>query len=224
MSRTRLVLLAVVALAAAIPASVIASGKAETLLGSVGPGFTIAVTKADGTTVSSLDPGSYTLTVNDQSEGHNFHLNGPGVDVATGVEEIGQRTFDLAFTDGIYRFVCDVHPGMNGSFTVGNPPAPPLPPPKPTTPKLFGTVGTAITLKNAAGARVRSVKAGTYLVVVKDTSAAQNFHLSGTGVDRKTTVPGRATVTWRVRFVKGKLYTYRSDAAATKLRGTFKAV
>lgn len=222
MLRTRVALAAAAVLAAAVPAAVIAAGKAETLLGSVGPDFSISLKKADGASVVSLDPGSYTLAVNDQSDGHNFHLTGPSVDVATGVEEIGQKSFEVTFSDGIYRFVCDVHPGMKGEFTAGNPPAPPLPPPRPVTPKLFGTVGTTIALKNAAGTRIKSVKAGTYLIVVKDLSARENFHLTGMGVERKTTLAGRVTVTWRVRFVKNKVYTYRSDANG-KLRGTFKA-
>jgi len=71
-----------------------------------------------------------------------------------------------------------------------------------------------------AGARFASVKAGPAVIVVKDRSAADNFHLIGPGVNRTTTKAGRTTVTWRVALKKG-LYRFRSDATAT-LKGSFR--
>jgi plastocyanin len=87
-----------------------------TINGSVGPGFEISVEGADG-----LSPGSYTLTVNDQSSSHNFHLTGPGgVDVSTSVDETGEKSFQVDLAAGEYKFVCDPHQSqMNGTFTVG---------------------------------------------------------------------------------------------------------
>lgn len=91
------------------------SGGGATLNGSVGPGFEISLDGSDG-----LTAGDYTLVVNDQAAAHNFHLTGPGLDVATGVGAEGEETFQVTLQPGEYRFVCDPHAGsMNGSFTVG---------------------------------------------------------------------------------------------------------
>ena len=49
-----------------------------TLTASVGPGFEISLTGADGAAVSTLSAGDYTIEVDDQSDIHNFHLTGPG--------------------------------------------------------------------------------------------------------------------------------------------------
>jgi plastocyanin len=92
------------------------SGGGTTLTGSVGPGFEISLADADG-----LTAGDYTLTVNDQSSAHNFHLTGPGdVDVSTGVGDEGEETFEVTLEPGEYTYVCDPHASqMRGTFTVG---------------------------------------------------------------------------------------------------------
>ena len=91
----------------------------STLLASVGPGFDISLTTEDGEDVTTLAPGTYTIEVNDQSNAHNFHLSGTGVDVATEVSEVGEVTWDVDLQDGTYEFVCDPHASsMNGSFEV----------------------------------------------------------------------------------------------------------
>lgn len=91
------------------------SGGSTTLNGSVGPGFEISLAGTDG-----LTAGSYTLVVNDQASIHNFHLTGPGVDVATDVGAEGEESFEVELQAGEYMFVCDPHASqMNGSFTVG---------------------------------------------------------------------------------------------------------
>ena len=90
-----------------------------TLMGSVGPGFDISLSSEDGRPVDSLAAGSYTVEVDDQSDIHNFHLTGTGVDVMTDVGTTGVESFDVAFEAGTYTFVCDPHAGsMNGSFEV----------------------------------------------------------------------------------------------------------
>ncbi len=92
------------------------AGGGTTLNGSVGPGFDISLDGTDG-----LTAGSYTITVNDQSSAHNFHLTGPGgVNVSTDVGGEGEESFDVELQAGEYSFVCDPHASqMNGSFTVG---------------------------------------------------------------------------------------------------------
>ena len=89
------------------------------LKGSVGPGFEISLSTADGQSVETLAPGSYTLEVDDRSDIHNFHLSGDGVDVSTDVGSTGTESFDITVTSGKYTFVCDPHSStMNGSFEV----------------------------------------------------------------------------------------------------------
>jgi hypothetical protein len=209
-------ILAVVAVS--IPAAATSAPNA-TLTGVVGPGFNISLKNADGTGVTHLDPGTYDISVTDNSIDHNFHIRGPGVDQATLVEGMGTVTWTVTITDGTYNFQCDAHPAqMKGSFTAGN--VPPPPPPPPPAGKLSGKVTTkAISLKTSAGAKVKSLTARKYKVTVSDTSKTQNFHLTGPGVNKKTGVAARATATWTLNLKPGK-YTYRSDKSR-KLRGTF---
>jgi hypothetical protein len=77
----------------------------------------------------------------------------------------------------------------------------------------------AISVKTSSGAKARVVAAGSYRIAVRDTAKTQNFHLTGPGVNRKTTVVGTSRPTWSVRLRAGK-YTYRSDRTR-RLRGTF---
>jgi plastocyanin len=89
------------------------------LKGSVGPGFDISLSTEDGQAVETLAAGSYTLEVDDQSDIHNFHLTGTGVDVMTEVPATGVESFDITVEAGTYKFQCDPHAGqMNGSFEV----------------------------------------------------------------------------------------------------------
>jgi plastocyanin len=68
-----------------------------------------------------------------------------------------------------------------------------------------------ITLKDATGADVTTLKAGTFQVKVNDPSTIHNFHLSGPGgVEFKTTVPEKSEITWPVTLVAGT-YTYECD-------------
>jgi plastocyanin len=92
------------------------SGK---LAGTVGPGFTITLTK-NGKAVKTLKAGIYKITVSDQSGSHNFHLFGPGVNKKTGVGSIGGAAWTVKFKKGKYTYRCDVHfaSGMKGSFKV----------------------------------------------------------------------------------------------------------
>ena len=95
------------------------SPSGSTLMGSVGPGFEISLSTDDGQPVETLTAGSYTVEVDDQSDIHNFHLTGSGVDVTTDVGGMGVESFDVTVEAGTYTFVCDPHAGsMNGSFEV----------------------------------------------------------------------------------------------------------
>lgn len=67
-----------------------------------------------------------------------------------------------------------------------------------------------IDLKDSSGAAVTTLKAGTYQVKVKDASKIHNFHLTGPGVEQKTSVPDIVDTTWTVTLTAGS-YTYRCD-------------
>ena len=228
MSLRTTILIAVLAVAAMLlPGAAAGTSSAPAqlqneLVGTVGPGFTISLTR-DGQRVTQLDPGTYTITVNDLAIEHNFHLSGPGVNQSTEVETQGTVTWTVTFIEGRYRYVCDPHANqMFGNFTVGNPPPPPPPPPPPK--RLTATVGpgSAISLKTAAGRKASRVVAGTYRVTVRDRTNKHNFHLRGAGVNKQTRVPFKGTVTWAVRFQKGKTYRFFSDRNA-RMRGSVRA-
>jgi plastocyanin len=116
-NRIRLVLATAAALALVTAAP--STAATTKLVANVGPSFTITLTKG-GKKVTSLKPGSYSITVNDKSTFHNFHLTGPGrVNKKTTVAFKGTRTWTVTLRKGTYRYVCDPHASqMKGSFRV----------------------------------------------------------------------------------------------------------
>lgn len=83
--------------------------------------------------------------------------------------------------------------------------------------KVTGTVGPGFTisLRTAAGAKVGTLQPGIYAIVVRDRSAVHNFHLRGPGVNKKTGVAFKGSVTWKPRLTRGKVYTYFCDVHPT---------
>ena len=213
MGRRRLLTAAACALVALASPAV---APAEDLFATVGPDFTISLRNAAGLSVTQLDPGPYRIVVDDRSDFHNFHLSGPGVSLATDIEAVEKVTWEVVFVEGRYTFVCDPHATqMKGAFTVGNPPPPHVPT------RLLATVGPKNTITlTRNGARVRTLTAGAYVIVVRDRSKRHNFHLTGPGVNRKTVVGRTATVTWNVTFRAGA-FRYASDPQAKRVRGSF---
>jgi len=180
------------------------------LQANVGPGFSISLTDGTGSKVSHLDPGTYSIHVVDQSDMHNFDLTGPGVSKSTEVTAVGAQDWTVTFTDGTYRYVCDVHSTtMKGSFTVGNVPT------TPAVKKMSASVGPGAKIVFA-----RAAKAGKTTITIRDLTAKDNFHLTGPGVNKKTGVAFKGTVKWTVTLKAGT-YTYRSDAHKG-LKGTLK--
>jgi plastocyanin len=168
--------------------------------------FSISLQDASGRAVTSLDPGTYDIAVHDLSEEHNFHLVGPGVDQATDVASVQDATWTVTLANGTYRFQCDAHSAtMRGRFTVGIVATPPTVLKASVGPKLRITV------------QPKTVAAGPARITVVDRSRADNFHLVGQGVNRKTGVAFRGRVTWSVTLQAGR-YTYRSDKHK-RLRG-----
>jgi plastocyanin len=101
-------LTAAVALILALPAL----AATPTFKGTVGPGFTITMAS------KPTKAGPIKLVIADKSNVHNFHLTGPGVNVKTSVPAVGSKTFNITLKKGTYKFICDPHPFMKGSFTV----------------------------------------------------------------------------------------------------------
>jgi plastocyanin len=208
------------------------TAQTPTLVGTVGPGFSIALRDARGNRVSNLDPGTYEIEVEDLSDEHSFHLEGPGVDERTAVEFTGKVRWTVTFRDGNYVYHCDPHPSLRGSLVVGNPqPAPAPPPPSPpaaVTPRtrLVVTAGPAevITLRTAAGKAVRQVRRGTYTVLVRDRSREHNVHLIAPGYNRKTTVPFVGQQTWRLPLQRLGTLRYLCDPHASHMRGSARIV
>jgi len=90
------------------------------------------------------------------------------------------------------------------------------------TPTLTGTDGPGFTITLKKGtAKVTSLKAGKYKVVIKDLSNLHNFHLKGPGVDKKTGVGAKGTFTWTVTLKKGT-YKFICDPHAAIMKGSFK--
>ena len=197
----------------------VAGADGTPLGGTVGPGFTISLKDGSGAAVKHLDPGAFALTVDDKSDEHNFHLQGPGgVDVATEVAAIETKTFSVTLIDGKYTFFCDAHASrMTGTFTAGTPPPPP-PPAKPPVRLVLTVTAQAVGLATPAGKPVKALTAGAAVITVRDSSATRGLRLNGAGVNRSTGVSFVGTVIWKVKLSKGTLV-YTSDARKPLLRG-----
>ena len=101
-----------------VPALMIAPLAATpTLRGTVGPDFTITLTKG-GSAVHTLRPGRYRIKVTDKSDVHNFHLKGPGVNKKTGVASTGTTRWTLKLGAGQYGYFSDSQKTLRGSFRV----------------------------------------------------------------------------------------------------------
>jgi hypothetical protein len=186
-----------------------ASGDVLQLVGTVGPGFTIDLTDANGKHVDVITAGRYQLLVHDLADIHNFALGNKTAGrrlVTTGVEFVGDETFVLDLTPGSYGYACSPHFDiMNGHFEVVAPT-----PPVTTKPRSLAAKVTAKAMSISA----TRVTAGPYRLSVADRSRSRNFHLVGPGVDRRTTNKFTGTVTWRLHLVAGR-YRYGSDPRLT---------
>ena len=102
---------ALAGVALAVPAY--GATSANALTGTDGPGFTITMDK------STVKAGTYTITIHDRSNIHDFHLTGPGVDKKTSVPAVSTTKWTVKLKKGTYRFVCDPHKTiMHGVLTV----------------------------------------------------------------------------------------------------------
>jgi plastocyanin len=88
-------------LALAVPSA--AAANKNRLVGTVGPGFTITMSK------KTVKSGTYKIVIRDRSSIHNFHLTGPGANKKTSVAAVGTTTWTVKLKKGTYKFVCDPH-------------------------------------------------------------------------------------------------------------------
>jgi plastocyanin len=89
------------------------------------------------------------------------------------------------------------------------------------TPKLTASVSDPTNISLKMGSKnVTSLTAGKYTIVVADKAADHNFHLSGPGLDKKTSVGGKGTTTWTVTLKKGT-YKFVCDPHASFMKGSF---
>ncbi|HEX7627267.1 MAG TPA: hypothetical protein VF379_09405 [Gaiellaceae bacterium] len=110
-------------LAAAVIAAGSAFGRSSaplTLVGTVGPGYTIVLT-VNGQKVVRLKAGSYKLVIHDKASIHAWSLDGPNgyAKDFTKVPFVGTKTFTVKLAAGKYKYYCPPHePTMFGHFTV----------------------------------------------------------------------------------------------------------
>jgi plastocyanin len=67
----------------------------------------------------------------------------------------------------------------------------------------------------------KTVKAGRYVITIRDRSPIHNFHLTGPGVNKKTSVPAVRTTKWTVTLKKG-IYRFVCDPHRTIMHGILK--
>jgi plastocyanin len=120
MTRNIAALAASAAGAIALLVSMPASAAPPTVVGKVGPGYTISLSMG-GKKVRTLKAGvKYRFVVTDRSEDHDFRLVGPGTNkLLTGEEFTGVKSTTLTLKRGTYRFFCAPHSDeMKGRFSV----------------------------------------------------------------------------------------------------------
>jgi plastocyanin len=89
------------------------------------------------------------------------------------------------------------------------------------TPTLNGTDGPGFTITlTKGGKKVTKLTAGTYVFKIADKSNIHNFHLTGPGVNKKTSVSAKGTFTWTLKLKKGT-YKFVCDPHASFMKGSF---
>ncbi|MBV8256248.1 MAG: hypothetical protein JO073_00370 [Actinobacteria bacterium] len=91
-----------------------------TLVGTVGPGFTITL-KQNGQLVNTIPAGTYTFVIHDMASIHAFSLDGPNgfAKDFTTVPFTGTKSVTVALKPGAYKYYCPPHESfMFKHFTV----------------------------------------------------------------------------------------------------------
>lgn len=86
-----------------------------------------------------------------------------------------------------------------------------------STRTLIGTDGPGFTITM----NKKIVKAGKYVIIIRDRSSIHNFHLTGPGVNKMTSVPAVRTTKWTIRLRKG-IYHFVCDPHRAIMHGILK--
>jgi plastocyanin len=120
LTKRLIALLLALAVAAALTATALArQSSTPTLVGTVGPGFTITLTR-NGKVVKTLTHGTYNLVIHDKASIHAWSLDGPHgfAKDFTKVPFVGTKTFTVVLKAGKYKYYCPPHEAtMFGHFT-----------------------------------------------------------------------------------------------------------
>src|SRR4029079_9074099 len=87
----------------ALASSTLAAANANTLTGTVGPGFTITMNK------KTVKAGTYVITIHDLSSIHHFPPNSLGLHQTTRLPSTGTTKWTVKLKKGTYHFVWDPH-------------------------------------------------------------------------------------------------------------------
>lgn len=92
--------------------------------------------------------------------------------------------------------------------------------------KLKGEVGPGFTisLKDASGKAVKTLKAGAYVIEVSDKASIHNFRLSGPGVNKEITGVGFTGTKTVLVTLKPGAYRFQCDPHSSSINGSFKVV
>jgi plastocyanin len=88
---------------------------------------------------------------------------------------------------------------------------------------LTGEVGPGFSIEvQLNGKDLKTIKAGTYKIKVEDKASIHDFHLTGPGLNKSTTVPFVGDKLWTITLKPGT-YTYKCDPhALAGMKGTFR--
>lgn len=118
-------LLPVLALAGAALATAVSSQAGTTedrfdLKGEVYPNaaFEIEMKNRANRDLRTIKAGTYRVKIEDEATIHNFRLRGPGTNRATSIPGRVETVWRVTLRPGTYRFLCDPHASMRGSFRV----------------------------------------------------------------------------------------------------------
>jgi plastocyanin len=90
-----------------------------------------------------------------------------------------------------------------------------------STVTLSGVVGPGFTISlKARGKTVKVLAPTKYTFTIVDKSTVHNFHLTGPGVNRKTSVGGTGTTHWTLTLRVGT-YHFVCDPHASFMKGSF---
>ena len=155
--------------------------------------------------MTQLDPGDYSITIKNLSlaQEHNFHLTGPGVDMASAFDN-NTVTWDVTLRGRHLQLPVRRAPDADEGLLPRRRRAAPAPSAEEADRQ--GRPEEDDLAEEGHGAAVKTLVAGRYKVVVTDATKADNFHLTGPGVNKKTGVKFRGAATWTLTFKAGQVH------------------